>query len=70
VDARSLDKAWQSERYPGWRGAAYGAAAVGAAAAGAYGAYDYYNNYNNYNNGCYTDSYGQYICPNQYPYRY
>jgi len=51
--------------YPGAR-AAYGAAAVGAAAAGAYGAYGYYNNYNN---GCYYDTYGQYVCPNQYPYQ-
>ncbi|WP_409997136.1 hypothetical protein [Bradyrhizobium cosmicum] len=51
--------------YPryGYRGAAYGAAAVGAAAAGAYG---YYNNYNN--NGCYQDTYGNQVCPNQYPY--
>jgi hypothetical protein len=49
--------------YPryGYRGAAYGAAAVGAAAAGAYG---YYNN----NNGCYQDTYGNWVCPNQYPY--
>ena len=44
---------------PGW---GYGAAAVGAAAA--YGAYGYYGN--NYN--CYYDSYGQYICPQQYQY--
>ncbi len=41
----------------------YGAAAVGAAAAGAYG---YYNN--SYNNGCYQDTYGNWVCPNQYPY--
>jgi hypothetical protein len=41
----------------------YGAAAVGAAAAaGAYGAYGYGNN------GCYYDSYGQLICPQQYQY--
>jgi hypothetical protein len=48
--------------YPryGYRGAAYGAA-VGAAAVGAYG---YYNNYN----GCYQDTYGNWVCPNQYPY--
>jgi hypothetical protein len=47
--------------YPryGYRGAAYGAA-VGAAAVGAYG---YYNN-----NGCYQDTYGNWVCPNQYPY--
>jgi len=45
-----------------YRGAAYGAAAVGAAAAGA----AYYNGYNN--NGCYRDAYGNWICPNQYPY--
>src|SRR5437762_7527941 len=45
-----------------WRGAAYGAAA-GAAAAGAYG---YYNN--GYNSGCYRDSYGNPVCPQQYPY--
>ena len=48
--------------YPGYgyrRG--YGAAAVGAAAA--YGAYGYYGNY-----GCYYYNYGQYICPQQYPY--
>jgi hypothetical protein len=43
-----------------WRGAAYGAAAVGAAAAGA----AYYGGY--YNNGCYRDSYGSWVCPNQY----
>jgi hypothetical protein len=52
--------------YPGgyypWRGA-YGAAAVGAAAAGA--AY-----YNNNNNGCYYNTYGQWVCPNSYPYQY
>jgi hypothetical protein len=36
-----------------------GAAAVGAAAYGAYG----YGSY-----GCYYDNYGQYICPQQYPY--
>jgi hypothetical protein len=51
--------------YPGYgyrRG--YGAAAVGAAAVGAaaYGAYGY-GNY-----GCYYDNYGQYTCPQQYPY--
>ena len=53
--------------YPGygWRGAAYGAAAVGAAAAGAYGLYGYYNNYNN---GCYQDTYGNMVCPGQSPY--
>jgi hypothetical protein len=53
--------------YPGygWRGAAYGVAA-GAAAAGAYGLYNYYNNYNN---GCYSDTYGHWVCPSsQYPY--
>ena len=44
---------------PGW---GYGAAAVGAAAA--YGAYGYYGN----NYSCYYDSYGQYICPQQYQY--
>jgi hypothetical protein len=43
-----------------YRGAAYGAAAVGAAAAGA----AYYGRYNN--NGCYQDSYGSWVCPNQY----
>ena len=42
-----------------YRGAAYGAATVGAAAAGAY-----YGRYNN--NGCYQDSYGSWVCPNQY----
>jgi hypothetical protein len=52
--------------YPGygWRGAGYGAAAVGAAAVGA-GLYGYYNNYNN---GCYQDTYGNLVCPGQYPY--
>lgn len=49
----------------GWRGAAYGAAA-GAAAVGAYG---YYNN-NSYNSGCHQDTYGNWVCPQQYPYRY
>ena len=49
----------------GWRGAAYGAAAVGAAAASAYGLYGYYNNYNS---GCYQDTYGNWVCPGQYPY--
>lgn len=44
-----------------WRGAAYGAVALGAAAAGA----AYYGGYNN-NNGCYRNSYGYWICPNQY----
>jgi len=44
----------------GWRGAAWGAAA-GAAATGLYG---YYNNYNN--NGCYYDTGGNWVCPNQY----
>jgi hypothetical protein len=48
----------------GWRGAGYGAAAVGAAAVGA-GLYGYYNNYNN---GCYQDTYGNWVCPGQYPY--
>ncbi|MBP0113440.1 MULTISPECIES: hypothetical protein [Bradyrhizobium] len=48
----------------GWGRAAYGAAAVGAAAAGAYGAYGYYNN------GCYQDTYGNWVCPHQNPYRY
>ena len=48
--------------YPGYgRGVAYGVAA-GAAAAGAYGYY------NSYNNGCTYDSYGNWVCPNQYPY--
>jgi len=53
--------------YPGYGrgyyrpGVGYGAAAVGAAAAA--GAYGYYGN-----NGCYYDSYGQWICPQQYPY--
>jgi hypothetical protein len=28
------------------------------------GAYGYYNNYN----GCYQDTYGNWVCPNQYPY--
>ncbi|WP_036047288.1 hypothetical protein [Bradyrhizobium sp. Tv2a-2] len=49
-------------RYGAWRGAAVGAAAVGAAAAGAYGAYGYYNNQ------CYRDTYGNLVCPGQYPY--
>jgi hypothetical protein len=44
-----------------YRGAAYGAAAVGAAAIGA-------NCYNYYNNGCYRDTYGNVVCPNQDPY--
>ena len=44
--------------YPG---AAWGAAAVGAAGAGA----AYYNN--GYNSCCY-ESYGQYVCSNQYQY--
>jgi hypothetical protein len=56
---------YRSAAYRGvYRGAAYGAAAVGAAA----GAYGYYNNY--YNNGCYRDSYGNVVCPNQYQYPY
>jgi hypothetical protein len=58
--------------YYGGRGLAYGAAAAaaGAAAYGAYGAYNngYYNN--GYNNGCYYDANGQWVCANQYPYRY
>jgi len=41
-------------------GLGYGAAAVGAAAAT--GAYGYYNN------RCYYDTYGNYVCPGQYPY--
>ena len=45
----------------GYRGYGVGAAAVGAAAA--YGAYGY-------GNRCYYDNYGQYICPQQYQYRY
>jgi|SRR5579864_2576251 hypothetical protein len=45
-----------------YRGAAWGAAA-GAAALGAYG---YYNG--TYNNNCGYDSYGNYVCPNQYQY--
>jgi hypothetical protein len=45
-----------------YRGAAYGAAAVGAGAA-AYGAYGGYNN-----GGCYRDGYGSWVCPNQYQY--
>src|ERR1044072_3915616 len=47
------------------RGEAYGlgAAAVGAAAAGAYG---YYGGYNS----CTYDTYGNYVCPGQYPYGY
>ena len=36
---------------------------VGAAAAGAYGYYG-----GQYNNGCYRDSYGNVVCPGQYPY--
>jgi hypothetical protein len=52
----------------GWRGAAWGAAA-GAAALGAYGAYGAYYG-NNYNNGCYQNTYGQWVCPNQYGYQY
>ena len=53
--------------YPryGYGAAAVGAAAVGAAAAGAYG---YYNN--NYNNGCYQDTYGNWVCPQNQYYRY
>lgn len=46
-------------RYP-WRGAAYGAAAVGAAAAGTY------SYYNNYNNGCTYDANNNWVCPGQY----
>jgi hypothetical protein len=47
---------------PGW---GYGAAAVGAAAAGAAaaGAYGYYGNYNN---NCGYDTYGNWVCPQQY----
>jgi hypothetical protein len=29
------------------------------------GAYGYYNNYNN---NCYYDTYGNWVCPQQYPY--
>jgi hypothetical protein len=47
--------------YYGARRAAYGAAAIGAAAAGAYGYY------NNYNSSCYYDTYGNQVCPGQYP---
>ena len=47
--------------YRGYRygvgAAAVGAAAVGAAAAGAY-----------YRGGCGYDAYGNWVCPNQYPY--
>jgi hypothetical protein len=43
-------------------GVGLGAAAVGAAAAGAYG---YYNR-----GGCYTNSYGSWVCPGQYGYGY
>jgi hypothetical protein len=42
-----------------------GAAAVGAAAAGAYGAYGYGGG-----GGCYTNSYGSWVCPGQYGYGY
>jgi hypothetical protein len=42
-----------------YRGAAYGAAAVGAAAAGA--AY-----FGGDNSGCSYDTYGQWVCPNNY----
>ena len=49
-----------------YRGAAWGAAAVGTA--GALGAYGYYNG--TYNNNCGYDSYGNYVCPNQYQYQY
>jgi hypothetical protein len=49
---------------PGW---GVGAAAVGAATAA--GAYGYYNGYNNnYNNNCGYDTYGNWVCPQQYPY--
>jgi hypothetical protein len=48
--------------YP-WRGAAWGAAAAGAAAGAYYG-----SGYNN--NGCYYDTYGNWVCPGQYPYQY
>ena len=27
-----------------------------------------YRYYNNYNNGCYQDTYGNWVCPGQYPY--
>jgi hypothetical protein len=37
----------------------YGAAAAGAYYGGYYG-----------NNGCYYNQYGQYVCPQQYPYQY
>ena len=52
-----------SSRYRLGYGYGVGAAAVGAAAA--YGAYGYYNN-----NNCFYDSYGQWVCPNSYGYRY
>jgi hypothetical protein len=50
-------------RYGYRRGVGWGvgAAAVGAAAVGA-------GYYSNSNNGCYYDSYGQLLCPNQYQY--
>jgi len=61
-------------RYAGGRygyrgvGLGVGAAAVGAAAAGA----AYYGNgyYGNSGDGCYQDSYGRYVCPNQYQGQY
>jgi hypothetical protein len=48
--------------YPGYgrRGAVYGAAAAGL--------YGYYNNYGN--NGCYYDTFGNWVCPGQYPHGY
>ena len=56
----------------GYRG--LGAAAVGAAAIGAAGYYGGYGSDYYGSNGCYRDSYGQLICPdqyqNQYQYRY
>jgi hypothetical protein len=27
-----------------------------------------YGYYGNYNNGCYQDTYGNWVCPGQYPY--
>ncbi len=51
-------------RYYRGVGVGLGAAAVGAAAAGAYGAYEYRGG------GCYTNSYGSWVCPGQYGYGY
>jgi hypothetical protein len=52
--------------HPVARGAAWGAAGAAAVGAGYYYGND--NGYNN-NSNCYRDSYGQVVCPNQYPYQ-